>query len=155
MYFLLAFATLAVGHFILEVPTSIGYEDIKDGSPPCGGFDITSRAGVTEWPLAGAPLKIISTHPGAQYTIQATLLTDAATASGGNFNFTRMLPLLTQSGRGGLCLPAVPGIAAWQGKDAVVQVIQEATDGQLYQVCKARFSQRAGDPDSSLSADTV
>jgi hypothetical protein len=142
MHLLLAFTTLAVAHFVLEVPTLIGYEDIKEGTPPCGAFDITSRAAVTEWPLAGASLKIISTHPRAQYTIQPTLLSDATAASGGNFNFTKMVPFVTQSGRGGLRPLAVPGIAAWEGKDAVVQVIQEATDEQLYQVCEARSSQR-------------
>lgn len=111
MHLLLAFASLGVAHFVLEVPTSIGYEDIKEASPPCGGFDITSRAAVTEWPLAGAPLKIISTHPQSRYTIQATLFSDAAGASGNNLNFTKMVPHVMQSGRGGLCLPAVPGIA--------------------------------------------
>ncbi len=136
---LLAFASLAFSHFVLEVPTSIGYDDMEEATPPCGGFDITNRTAVTEWPIAGAPLKIISTHPFAQYTIQAALALNAAAVNGGNFNFTKMVPLVSQSGRGGLCLPAVPGIAAWEGKDAVVQVIQAATDGQLYQVREAFF----------------
>ncbi len=134
MFLLAVLATLATlgwTHFVLEIPASVGYEDAKEGIPPCGGFDATSRDAVTEWPVAGAPLKLISTHSRSAFTIRAVLLSEAAN---GHFNFSDMVPLVQQIGLGALCLNTVPGIAALEGKDAILQVIQVAADGQLFQV---------------------
>lgn len=131
MLLLVALAALSSAHFVLELPTSVGFEDVKAGTPPCGGFDITTRSTVTEWPIAGAPLKVISTHPRSEFTIQAALLPNT---TGDSPDFVKLVPIVRQGGLGALCLTAVPGLAAWEGKDAVLQVIQAATDGQNFQV---------------------
>lgn len=122
-----ALAAVAWGHFVLQVPTSLGFDDSKEGMAPCGGFDITNRNTVTNWPILGAPIQIISTHPQADWEIRAALLNDTG-------NFVYMVPPLSQQGLGTFCLPAVPGVADWEGKDAVLQMIQHAVDGALYQV---------------------
>jgi len=134
LFLLVAPATLAAvasAHFVLEVPTSVGYEDMREGTAPCGGFEPTRRDAVTDWPVAGAPLKLISTHPRSRFTVRIALLPNT---TAGPLTFSAMLPVIQQSGLGWLCLPSLPGIAAWEGQDAVLQVTQVATDGELFQV---------------------
>jgi hypothetical protein len=127
MFFLLGFAAISSAHFVLQVPTSLGFDDVKEDIAPCGGFDIAADKVVTDWPLSGGHIQVISTHVKAKWDIRAALLSDVA-------NFTDMLPTIAQEGLGTFCLPTVPGIAAWKGKEAVLQIIQTATDGKLYQV---------------------
>lgn len=123
----LALAVPATAHFVLQSPSSIGYEDLKEGEAPCGGFDIMKRDPLVEWPVAGLPVALLSTHPAATYRFRAALINDTT-------KFVNLVPLLSQSGFGALCLTSMPGIAAWAGLDAVVQITQTATDGDLYQV---------------------
>ncbi|KAK0622625.1 hypothetical protein B0T14DRAFT_494251 [Immersiella caudata] len=150
---LLALAAPYSTHFVLEIPPSIGFQDTKEATAPCGGFEITSRNAVTDWPIAGAPLKVISTHPRSEFTIQAALLpgTPGVNASP---EFIKLVPRVRQSGLGALCLTAVPGIAAWEGKDVVLQVIQVATDGQLFQCAAVKFVAGPAVPVPSLCANS-
>ena len=122
-------ATLALGHFVLQVPTSLGFNDELEGTGPCGGLDIASRSNVTNWPLAGGPIQLITTHPDARWEIKAALASDTNT-------FKSLIPTITQRGIGTFCLPAVPGVAEWTGKDAVIQLTQRAADGALYQASR-------------------
>jgi len=122
----------AHAHFVLQVPTSLGFDDAKEGTAPCGNLDIKDRSkGVTEWPTGGYPIQIISTHPDAEWEIQAALLNDTGT-------FKKLVPRVRQKGLGTFCMPQVPGLAAWKGQDAVFQMIQHAVDGALYQVREPR-----------------
>ncbi|KAK3938583.1 hypothetical protein QBC46DRAFT_220684, partial [Diplogelasinospora grovesii] len=144
----LAVVPLVAGHFVLQVPTSIGFDDVKEGTAPCGGFDITSRTGVSEWPVAGAPIQIISTHPQAEWEIKAALLNDT---------FRYLLPKISQQGLGEFCLPSVPGIKEWEGLDGVMQMIQHAVDGALYQCAAIKFvgGAAASVPDSCKNASSI
>lgn len=132
MKLFVVFASLGAAHFVLQVPTSLGFDDANEGTAPCGNFDIAARTSVTEWPVSGYPVQVISTHPGATWQIRAALTNDTST-------FRNLVPDMVQQGLGTFCLPAVPGIADWVGKDAVMQMIQTAVDGKLYQVsCGSR-----------------
>ncbi|KAK0701283.1 hypothetical protein B0H67DRAFT_500776 [Lasiosphaeris hirsuta] len=146
-------ATLATSHFVLDTPTSIGFEDTKEGIAPCGGFEPTSRDSVTDWTVAGGLIHVISTHPRSQFTIQAALLPSATTNSG-DLVFSKLVPIVQQAGLGSLCLTGVPGIAAWEGRDAVLQVIQVATDGQLFQCAAIRFTAGPSAPVPSLCTNS-
>lgn len=128
----IAAAPLAAGHFVLQVPESIGYVDKDEDKGPCGGFDINTRQPLVEWPISGHPVQVISTHTKSLWTIQAALLSDPT-------NFRLLVPKIDQSGLGTFCEPVIPGIAEWEGKDAVVQMTQEAVDGKLYQCAAVRF----------------
>ncbi len=126
-------------HFVLQVPTSLGFDDALEGAGPCGSFDITDRHTVTPWPLAGGPVQVISTHPKADWTISAALLNSTG-------SFRPMVPQIRQAGLGTFCLPAVPGIPDWEGQDAVLQMIQNAADGLLYQVFNTEEKEKGGNP---------
>ncbi|EPS37515.1 hypothetical protein H072_8797 [Dactylellina haptotyla CBS 200.50] len=122
----------ATAHFVLQVPVSLGFEDEKEDQSPCGGFDIKGRTTVTDWPIGGYPIGVVSTHPDAVWQIRAALLENTS-------EFVDLVPDIKQQGMGNFCLSSIPGYAAWVGKDAVLQVIQTAADGQLFQCAAIKF----------------
>ncbi|KAK6511728.1 hypothetical protein TWF481_000634 [Arthrobotrys musiformis] len=127
---------LANAHFVLQIPTSLGFSDINEVQAPCGGFDIASRNKVTNWPIGGYPIGVVSTHPNAHWQIRAALLENTE-------EFVDLIPNIVQDGLGNFCLTRVPGIADWVGKDAVLQVVQRAVDGELYQCAAIKFVEGA------------
>ncbi|EGX45653.1 hypothetical protein AOL_s00169g259 [Orbilia oligospora ATCC 24927] len=126
-------SSLARAHYFLQSPPSIGFDDVKLTETPCGGFDATDRSGgVTEWPVSGFPFSVITTHLDVIWTFKAALLSDVS-------NFIDIYPNVRQTGISEFCLPALPGIEAWIGQDAVFQVVQQAPDGYLYQCSAIKF----------------
>jgi hypothetical protein len=75
-----------------------------------------------------------STHPAAIWLIRATLDSTVST------NFTNLLPQISQDTLGLFCETGLVAPSAWAGKQGVIQVIQEAADGFLYQVCPIHFA---------------
>ncbi|KAF3942010.1 hypothetical protein ABW19_dt0206763 [Dactylella cylindrospora] len=140
----------AAAHFVLQIPTSLGFSDINEVQAPCGGFDIKSRNTVTEWPLGGHPIGVVSTHPNAHWQIRAALLENTD-------EFVDLIPDIRQDGMGNFCLRSVPGYADWVGKDAVLQVIQTAVDGQLYQCAAIQFveGEAASTPGNCRNATNI
>ncbi|EPS37484.1 hypothetical protein H072_8800 [Dactylellina haptotyla CBS 200.50] len=130
---LLGLIAVANAHFFMETPTTIGFDDTKLTIAPCGGFDPSDRsAGVTEWPVLGYPIAVVTTHLNVNWTYKAALLSDLD-------NWVDIFPRIHQTGIAEFCLPQVPGIPAWIGQDAVVQIIQEAPDGLLHQCAAVVF----------------
>ncbi|KAK4938242.1 hypothetical protein LTR28_009648 [Elasticomyces elasticus] len=124
----LGLTAVANAHFVLQVPTSLGFDDGKESESPCGSFDPTGRStGVTDWALGGNPVELLTTHTRGTWDIKVALLSDVT-------KFVSLLPVVDQSGVGTFCLPAVPGKAEWVGSDAVLQITQSSPDGMLYQV---------------------
>jgi hypothetical protein len=126
-------ALSATGHFVLNAPPSLGFDDVNEGKAPCGGFDPKQHSTetiVTDFPVAGYPISVLSTHSFSTWEIRAALLNNTDTD-----NWTSLVPLVAQSGVGTFCFPQTPGVAAWVGLEAVLQVTQKAADGALYQVC--------------------
>jgi hypothetical protein len=120
----------AVGscHFSVTYPSPIHAQDGLEGTEPCGGADIASRANVINWPAEGSPLGWMTTHPTARYHVRAALVNDTNT-------WKDILPGLNQdAGLGYACLSSVPGVHSWVGADAVVQVHQVSGHGSEYQV---------------------
>ncbi|EPS37487.1 hypothetical protein H072_8801 [Dactylellina haptotyla CBS 200.50] len=125
----------ASAHFFLKIPTYIGYTDTTESTAPCGGYTSTDRsAGVTNWTVNGFPVGITSTHQYVYYEFKAALLS-APTV------WVSLTPTvhLTSGGYPYFCEPSIPGVAAWVGEDAILQVIQHASDGTLYQCAAIKF----------------
>jgi hypothetical protein len=129
-------AAVCHAHFILLSPISLGYDDARETEGPCGSFNPLDRStGVTEFPLGGLAVNVITTHLTVTWEFNAALLTDVA-------KWVPLTPVLSQTGFGAFCEPQIPGNPAWVGLDAVLQVIQHGPDGDLYQVCKELWLQR-------------
>ncbi|KIW70577.1 hypothetical protein PV04_02833 [Phialophora macrospora] len=128
-----AWALSASAHFILQYPNSVGFSDDDEGTSPCGGFDVTFSSNDSSIPVGGFPVSLLSTHPAADFLFRAT--TDQQPP----FNFTNLLPVVSETGVGQFCLPALVAPADFAGKPGVIQVIQDGPDGILYQCAAVNF----------------
>lgn len=100
---ILAFSAIAKAHFVLQTPFSLGFDDEQEGVAPCGSFDPTDRSvAVTEWPIAGAPVGVISTHLDVEWEYNAALISDVT-------NFVPLTLHLHQTGVGSFCEAQIPG----------------------------------------------
>ncbi|KIV81603.1 hypothetical protein PV11_03776 [Exophiala sideris] len=123
----------ASAHFILQYPNSLGFDDDNEGTAPCGGFAITFNSSDDDIPIGGFPVSMLSTHPAADWLFRATLDQQAP------FNWTNLLPVVSETGLGQFCLPALTAPSDFAGKDGVIQVIQNGPDGVLYQCAAVHF----------------
>lgn len=139
-------AGLASGHWVLQSPPSLGFNDATEGQAPCGGSDPTSRDKVTEWPSGGVPVSILSTHPTASWNFRAFPVGNVDQA-------VDMQPNVSQTGLGNLCFSAVPAPSSMVGMDAVVQIIQTAPDGALFQA--SHITKVLISPESALFKDVA
>lgn len=130
---------LVSGHFVLQAPTSLGFPQVESlvAQAPCGSFDPTSRASVTDWPLNGGPISILSTDNALNATVFMALVDPATNQP--------IPPLATalkfqMQGVGNACLPsvAVPANnAALVGMNGFLQVVGDTADGPVFQVSSA------------------
>jgi hypothetical protein len=114
-------------HFLLNYPTTVGFSDDQEGTAPCGGFTV-SFANTTNFYVGGDAIALTSTHPASTWLFRATL----DKMAGGNWSV--LLPAIAQQTQGQFCEPGVTVPASFAGQNGVVQVIEDAVDGQLYQV---------------------
>ena len=123
------FAGQSSQHFYLNYPPTIGFDDSLEGTPPCGSFTVDfSTDNVTDFHVNGDSLALTSIHPQATWLFRATL---DQTAGG---NWTDLLPAIQQTGLGNFCERDVRVPASFAGQKGVVQVVQDAPDGILFQV---------------------
>lgn len=147
LLFLAAQSTTA--HFLLHYPATIGFSDDDEGTAPCGSFTVDfSSDNVTDFHVDSDVIAVVSpsstyrflypdthtdyhqesTHPAAIWLFRATLDT---TASG---NWTDLLPAVSQDSLGAFCEKNIVVPSSWAGHKGVISVVQDATDGLLYQV---------------------
>lgn len=115
-------------HFILQSPASLGFDDDNESESPCGGFAVSFNGSLDPASVGGFPVSMLSTHPAADFLFRATLDQQAP------FNFTNLLPVVSETGLGQFCLPNLQAPEEFAGKTGLVQVIQKGPDGILYQV---------------------
>lgn len=118
----------ASAHFILQYPGSLGFDDDIEATAPCGGFTPTFNSSDDSVPIGGFPVSVLSTHPAADWLFRATLDQQAP------FNWTNLLPVVSETGLGQFCLPNLQAPDDFAGKTGLIQVIQDGPDGTLYQV---------------------
>ncbi|RMZ79362.1 hypothetical protein DV738_g3304, partial [Chaetothyriales sp. CBS 135597] len=132
-YLGLALLQLSSAHFVLNYPPSLGFDDELEGNEPCGGQDITFADNDTNVPVGGFSISVLSTHPQAQWLFRATLSQEAP------FNWTNLLPVVEASGLGNFCPTGLTAPEEFEGQKGVIQVIQGAVDGNLYQCAAVNF----------------
>ena len=120
--------SLVSGHFLLNYPQTLGFDDSNEGQSPCGGFDVVFTGNVTNVTVDSFPVSLRSTHPQADWLFRVTL--DKTNPS----NWTNLLPVVSEIGLGAFCIPNLKVPANFVGQQGVVQVVQNAADGALYQV---------------------
>lgn len=125
---LLGLASTAAAHFFLQLPETIGFDDSTMEEGPCGGFDPTLRDGpITDWPVNGHPVSLVTTHQSVVWHVEAALLSDPT-------NFVPIAVPFQQTGVGEVCFESVPGKASWVGEQVIISIYQVTNHGDLYQV---------------------
>ncbi|KAH8655022.1 hypothetical protein BGZ60DRAFT_337784, partial [Tricladium varicosporioides] len=142
---LLATTAITAAHFVLQSPTSLGFDDEAEGTSPCGGFAATGRTNVTNWPTGGSAVNLLTTHSTATWEFRAARLNDLKI-------WVPLTRNLTQKGVGTLCEPQIPGKKEWEGQDGVLQVVQHGHDGDLFQCAAIKFIKG---PAAAVPADCV
>lgn len=122
-----AFMSTVSAHFLLKYPNTAGFDDDNEGVNPCGGFPVT-YINASDFHVDGDSIALVSIHPTAVYLMRATL---DQTAFG---NYTNLLPTVQQNGLGAFCETGLTVNSSWAGQKGVIQIVQDATDGLLYQV---------------------
>ena len=130
-FFALIYLTSA--HFLLNYPPTLGFDDDTEGESPCGAADITFSDNDTTIPIGGFPVALQSEHPEAAWLYSATTDQQAP------FNWTNILPVVNQAGLGDFCLSALTLPDTFANKTGLIQVIQDAADGKLFQVHSFAF----------------
>ena len=127
--YLLAIVKAAIAHFTLDYPYSLGFDDDKEPTAPCGGFEISfnGTANITNFPLSGGFISIDTHHPASNFTYNIALEGDID-------NFKPILPKVVETGIGELCIRTDRLNESWEGKRGVLQVVGDGPDGVLYQV---------------------
>ena len=124
----LLLGSVASGHFVLNYPGSLGFDDDNEPNPPCGGEDVVFDQNITSVPVGGFPVALLTTHPQAQFLYRGTL--DKQTPS----NWTNLLPVVDEQGIGDFCIPNLKAPTNWANQTGLVQIIMDGPDGILYQV---------------------
>jgi hypothetical protein len=133
-FFLPALLALAcqtvLGHYQLTYPPSRGFDESKEVTGPCGGFDSVS-ANRTDFPLKDGFMEINSEHPKYTYKVNIAIGNKPTAA-----DFTGVV------GQGQVAYPSQSCLQvdlssvknATDGTPATLQIIYMAGDGNLYQV---------------------
>ena len=118
---------LTAAHFLLNYPPSLGFDDDNEGTSPCGGFPVVFNSSDVQVPVDGFPIALMSTHPEADWLFRVSLSQQEP------FNWTNLLPVVHETGLGDFCIPNFKVPADFAGRSGVLQVMQDAADGELYQ----------------------
>lgn len=129
----LSLASVSSAHFLMNYPDSIGFDDDKEGTAPCGGFTPDTSSGskqLVDFHVGGDSLAMRSTHTQVNWLFRVTL--DGTAQSG----WKQVFPIVEQSGLGNFCEPQITLPASYAGKTGVIGVVADGPDGLLYQVCR-------------------
>lgn len=130
----LALAPVALAHFQLKYPTARGFDEDKEPTFPCGGFDTVSSQR-TDFPISGGPIQLDLAH------LQTNVAVYLAIGDSSSESFSIVLhPQFQVSGLGNFCMGNVSipsNLNITEGTKATIQVVTNGDDGGgLYQVGK-------------------
>jgi hypothetical protein len=132
LFLALATAGIAAAHFELLNPATMGFDEDKEGTAPCGGEVYTDFSNATELTMDKFSVLILSTHPEGDWTFSIT--TDLSPP----YHFSQITPQVKTTGAGTFCLDhmSVPENLEKQivYKQGLLQVVDNSVDGMLYQV---------------------
>lgn len=123
-----ALTELTTAHFLLNYPPTLGFSDDNEGIGPCGGFPVMFNGSDVQVQADGFPIALRSTHPEADWLFRATL------SQSEPFNWTNLLPVVHETGLGDFCIPNFKVPTEFIGHSGLLQIMQDAADGLLYQV---------------------
>ncbi|KAG2229758.1 hypothetical protein INT48_004762 [Thamnidium elegans] len=135
-------------HFELKYPTTRGFDETKEPTFPCGGFDTVQNR--TQVPLKDAFVEINSGHTSYSYVVNVLAKNDPTTA-----DFSTAVVAVSSGTRNYpqaacLSLNLSNGTGITNGSNATIQVIFNGGDGLLYQCTDVTFVDSAPNFDQSM-----
>lgn len=131
---LISMQSLASAHFTLTYPSTRGFDETKEATAPCGGYNTASSQRV-QMPINSSFIEINSGHTSYTYVINALAKNDPTTS---DFSNATNLVQVAQGGRAypqAACLPlAFNDIKS--NTNVTLQIVYNGGDGLLYQVNK-------------------
>lgn len=122
-----------LAHFSLTYPASRGFDETKEPTAPCGGFD--SVAARTQVPLKNAFVEIDAEHTSYKYTVSVLVNNNPAVA---DFSTSKLVEVASGNRNypQSACLPLdlTKDSSIVNGANATIQVVFNGGDGSLYQV---------------------
>ena len=135
---LLLLAPAISAHFTLDYPPSFGFDEDKEPTAPCGGFNFQGQT--TDFSLAATSgyVQVDSHHPSATLQINAIPGLENVTATSTGLT----LKTFSMTGLGTACLPVSVPSSAPLG-NYTLQVIFNGPDGILYQVSSSHAEMKS------------
>jgi hypothetical protein len=127
-------AQAVLAHFQLTYPASRGFDETKEPTAPCGGFD-TIQSPRTMVPLKNAFVEINSEHISYTYTVSVLVNNAPAVADFSTSNLTQVASGNRNYPQSAcLSMDLTKDSSIVNGANATIQVVFNGGDGQLYQV---------------------
>lgn len=122
-----------LAHFQLTYPASRGFDETKEATAPCGGFDTLQTR--TLVPLKNAFVEINSEHTSYTYTVSVLVENSPAVADFSSSNLTQVASGNRNYPQSAcLSLDLTKDASIVNGANATIQVVFNGGDGLLYQV---------------------
>ncbi|KAK3056991.1 hypothetical protein LTR09_002029 [Extremus antarcticus] len=135
---LLALATVATAHFELFWPPSAGFNEDKEPTSPCGGFEVDLSI-PQPIHVDRFQASLLVAHPVSKFSFRGTNSTSAP------YSFTDLVPVIDTKGPASFCLEYLSAPAEWAGSTGVLQVVDDSPDGILYQCAAVSWVAGAND----------
>lgn len=140
-----------LGHYTVTYPNSRGFDETKEPTAPCGGFDTVGTR--TPFPLKGGFVEIDSGHTSYSYVVN--LLVDNAPTTADFSNSTANVQVATgsRSYPQAACLSLddlSKNSEAKAGANATIQVVYNGGDGALYQCIDVTLADNVGNWNNSM-----
>ncbi|CEP06829.1 hypothetical protein [Parasitella parasitica] len=122
-----------LAHYTVTYPSSRGFDDTKEPTAPCGGFDSVGTR--SQFPLKDAFVEINSGHTAYSYLINLLVANEPAAADFSNNSANVAVATGTRSYPQAACLSLdmTKNSAAKAGANATIQIVYNGGDGELYQ----------------------
>ncbi|KAI7258124.1 hypothetical protein KC352_g10765, partial [Hortaea werneckii] len=120
-------------------PPTAGFDDDGEPTGPCGGVDVTVDETSPEVQVDRFAVQIQNGHPAGEWLFRATTDTEAP------YNWTSIVPIVNTAGVGDFCLDSLSAPSSFEGKAGIIQVIDKAVDGMLYQCAPVNFVSGSND----------
>lgn len=121
-------AGLASAHFKLKYPPTVGFEDEKEATAPCGGFTPDLDGKLADFHIGGDAVAVRLSHPQCNWLYRVT------TEPSDDKSWEQIYPIVMQNGLGDFCIPQLTVPEKYEGKKGVISIVSSAVDGLLYQV---------------------
>ncbi|KAK4513326.1 Ribosome biogenesis ATPase rix7 [Mucor velutinosus] len=140
-----------LAHYTITYPNSRGFDETKEPTAPCGGFDTVGTR--TPFPLKGGFVEISSGHTSYSYVVNLLVENAPTTADFSNSTANVQVATGSRSYPQAACLSLdnlSKNAAAKAGANATIQVVYNGGDGELYQCIDVTLADNVGNWNNSM-----